>query len=448
MLAELGLIIVETGSPNLQEKGQSPMRLQIIDPEQNHTCHCCGACCKRPWRIVVEEEKIEAIEKFDWGAKYPQLAGRPLIKTDHITGKKQHVMHKDDHGACVFLNHETNKCIIHGELGAQAKPHICSQYPLNVSPAPDADRVYVRYDCPSVQAARGPKLTEQQEEIRRLVKPSRGWNREEVPFSPQRNISIEQCNLVADRMADLFNHEHAADLWERFAEAIRLAIAVERTEPGELNEALRRPEFGADVPSPELAGYASLRSSPLTPRMLLGINLWTDLFPPDSLGVRVKVRKRISMLMKLMQVMQMRGTYASRLLEMNIPLGRLDCREIVGPIPDESSDLLRRWIRSRLLLRSFAINDLTMTAGLHELILDFNAVIFMVRSQAIGTNTPPTEKMYSTALSLVEAHVASQRRLYRVLFPGWTLANLESLETAWMGLRLFCPKLPAAVNSA
>ncbi len=142
----------------------------------------------------------------------------------------------------------------------------------------------------------------------------------------------------------------------------------------------------------------------------------------------------------------MRGTYASRLLKTNIPLGRLDSQNVVAPFPAESSDLLRRWIRSRFLLRSFAINDLSMTAGLHELILDFNAVIFMARSQAADTNAPPTVEMYSTALSLVEAHVASQRRLYRVLFPGWTLANLESLDTAWTGLRLFCPKMPVEAN--
>lgn len=423
------------------------MRLQVIDPHSRFACHSCGDCCTRPWRVLVEPEKVAAIESYDWGADFPNLTGKKMITVAEVTGSKEHVLTKDEGGACIFFNHETHLCNLHSKLGMEAKPHICQQYPINVSRAPGGDRIYAHFSCPSAQADNGPKLTERAEEITRFLHQADGWKGSEVPLAQGRNISISACTSLADRTADLFAPEQAGDLWDRLGCAIRLMVAAGQAEPDTLEDALRDPNFGGDVPEVELTGYPSLRRSPLTPRTLLGINIWSDLFPEDSVGKKVGLGRRVSMLMKLLQVVQMRGTYPSRLLRINIPLSRLGDEAIVAPIPTKSEDMLRRSIRSRLTARSFAIDDLSMIAGLHAIILDFNAVQFMARALAVQTKQPPTDDMYFEALNCVSAHLTAQRRRFSLVFAGWTLGNLNSPDAAWSSLRLFHPKMAAITDN-
>ena len=424
------------------------MRLQVIDTESRFECHGCGDCCTSPWRVLIEDKKVAAIENYNWPDKYQQLAGRTLISTDEATGKDEHVLAKQDDGACIFYHHDTEKCIIHAELGMEAKPHTCQQFPLDASAAPDGDRTFAHYSCPSVRDDKGPKLIEDEENIHRLVKPTKGWDRQDVPFTQDICLTIEQSTLFADRLTDLFDTRERGDPWQRFAQAIQLAVAVGRTDAEQLDQALRDPALGTEPPDMELVGYASLRQSPLTPRTLLGINLWGDLFPDDTVGKTVGIGQRVGMIMKLLQVVRMRGTYASTILKMNISLGKLSAQSIVAPLPAESSDMLRKWIRSRLLARSFAIDELTILAGLHVLILDFDTMVMMARAQAIQTGVPPTHAMYKEALSRVVALVVAQTRSFKLIFPSWTLSNLDSPTAAWSSLRLFHPMTPTESSSS
>jgi len=418
------------------------MRLPVFDPQARFSCHHCGDCCTRPWRVVIEDERVEAIKRFDWGAKYPKLAGRTLLTRDDASGANQHVLAKDDGGACIFYNHEKKNCTLHAELGADAKPLTCRRYPFGVTAAPDGDFVFAHFACPSVQANRGERVADQSAELATVLRPTRVWTREDVPLTAQQSISIEASRLLAERCTALFEPSTTGDLWEQFARAIRLVVAVGQTDAGELHSALLRPDFGEDLPQIELSGFASLRQAPLTSRTLLGINLWTDLFPADSVGRTVSFRQRLSMVARLTQLAQMRGAYASRLLERNIPLGRIGAAELAGPVPAAAEDVLRRWFRSRFHSRSFAGQDLSICGGLHSLILDFNAVLFFARALAVDTSAPPTDEMFTRALSVTEAQIASQRRLFHAIFPAWTVTSLESPSAAWSSLRLFHPAPP------
>ncbi len=420
------------------------MRRQIIDPELRFACTNCGDCCIKPWCVPVGEGTADAIRRFDWGAKYPALADRAIVESQQSSRGTRYVLTKAADGSCIFHDHAARRCLLHAELGAEAKPHTCRQYPFLAAPAPDGDRVYALFSCEAVRVDNGPRLVDQRESIASIVTSTPGWERPDVPLTQSRAISIDACNQLADRMADQFAADTIGDLWDRFANAVGLVVAVCRGPVGDEEATIRSSGLGSDVTRPPLSGFASLQKAPLTPRILLGVNLWSDMFPPHSLGRRIPLRRRASMIMKLMQIVQFRGSYASRLLERNVPLRALDRADLVAPIPGSASELLRRWIRSCLVGRSFVVNDLSMLAGLHELILDFSAVVFMARAQAVGTGRPPTEEMYATALTRVTSHVTAQRRLYRLVFPSWMLANLESPDAAWSSLRLLHPERSTA----
>lgn len=428
--------------------GTRAMRRQIADSEIRFACTDCGDCCVKPWRVPVEEGKIQTIHDFDWGAAHPDLANRTIIQSTPSPTGTQHVLSKSDDGSCIFYDRGKRHCILHAELGFGAKPHICQQYPFMAAPAPDGDRIYALFSCPAIRLGRGPPLSDKRDAIRRIVKPTPGWQRPDVRLTQSRTIGIDACGHLSDRLADCFAVDAPGSMWDRFADALARIVAVVRTVPDEEHAALSDPDLGRNVVLPRLTGYASLREAPLTPRVLLGISLWSDFFPPDSLGRSMSFRQRMSMTMKLMQLVQFRGAYASCLLERNVSLRELDRMEIIAPVPHAAADLIRRWIRSCLVARSFSINELTMLAGLHELILDFNAVVFMARALAADTHCPPTDDMYTTALNAIVSHVSAQQRWYRVLFRFWTLANLDSPDSTWNSLRLFHPLVPTQQGTA
>ncbi|MBT9549155.1 MAG: YkgJ family cysteine cluster protein [Candidatus Sericytochromatia bacterium] len=102
-------------------------------------CLRCGQGCRTPWRVEVSQSYFET-----WG---PRLAAFFQAPLETLLEKRQEPesgskfaperfatlkKNPQDPVACVFLN-EDQLCRIHLEMGPEAKPPVCWQYPLNGS---------------------------------------------------------------------------------------------------------------------------------------------------------------------------------------------------------------------------------------------------------------------------------------------------------------------------
>lgn len=110
------------------------MRLRVIDDSVDFACGSCTACCNQPWRTLIEEDKVQAIDSHDFSA-YPQLAGVEFYQQSKQVPPGYAELAKGEGHKCLFLDTD-GLCIIHKELGMQAKPHMCQQFPFISSPTP------------------------------------------------------------------------------------------------------------------------------------------------------------------------------------------------------------------------------------------------------------------------------------------------------------------------
>ena len=428
------------------------MRPQLLDDEVRFECGSCAACCRQPWLIYVEEEKRGPIEAFDWAAKYPQLAHRAPLTQAQVNGRQVPVLAKKDSGECVFLDAD-HLCIIHKELGYQAKPAICRRFPHYAASMPDAERISANFGCPAVQAGRGPALEEKRRDILSTIPASKSVSggATDVALLVGHLIQLEAANALADRWADLFAPDTSEDLWSRFARAIRITVAAVRTEPETLRAALDDESLGDEVELPPLEPFESLAAAPLPSRLLLALNLWNDYYPPRHTGARrPPLTTRLGLVGKVMHVVRMNGAYASRYLPGNIALHRLSAPSLQAAAPPaETTSLLCRWVRAGFRQRSFRRDRLSMVAGLHQQIVDANAVYFYGRALAdrAGRDRPLAED-YRRALNMVGFGISSQKRAYQKVFRKRAMSMLESFAIAWNSLCMFHPAVPAAAHSS
>ena len=104
------------------------MQPQMFDESVRFRCECCTACCDQPWRTMIEPDKVHALDAHDFTA-YPQLAGQTLYYKDGSDSTGLYRLAKDEGTRCVFLDSD-GLCIIHKELGPEAKPSMCRQFPF------------------------------------------------------------------------------------------------------------------------------------------------------------------------------------------------------------------------------------------------------------------------------------------------------------------------------
>jgi Fe-S-cluster containining protein len=421
------------------------MRLQILDNEIRYECGSCAECCRQPWLEAIEPEKLAAIQSFDWAAKYPQLAGREPVSQALLDGRRVPVVSKKDNGECLFLD-DDNLCIIHKELGYEAKPQICRRFPHYSASMPDADRISANFGCPSVQSGQGPSMEEKREDILNTLPPSKhpAGRSTDVALMIGHLIPLEAASALADRWADLFHPNESSDLWERFARALRITIAATKAEPDSLRDALDDEQLGADLELPPLQAVDSWQAMSVQTRMLLALTLWNDYYPPGHSGTRrPTMGARLGLVGKVMHVARMKGAYASRHLPGNIAVHHLNTPRLRSArLAEKSVQLLCRWIRAKFRQRSFRRDRISMMAGLHQQIIDTNAVHFYARASAIeGGRDAPSHADYSRALKIVDFGISFQARAYSKFFKKQAMAMLESPVFAWESLCMFHPQI-------
>lgn len=114
-----------------------------IFTEQRYACQSCGKGCRTPWKIKVEEPKVELFQRSR-GYRQAQREGYvplPILDDDRQVGRREN-------GSCVFLH--DNLCEIHAEFGFQAKPSVCQLFPFLYVNTPQGKFFSVSFSCPAI----------------------------------------------------------------------------------------------------------------------------------------------------------------------------------------------------------------------------------------------------------------------------------------------------------
>ena len=136
---------------------------------QNYDCVMCGRGCESLWTIPVEDHVVERIEKHPLGLRVINENGAAFSKTE----EGGYVIHYADPSQphCGFLAPD-KLCQIHAELGMEAKPLTCQQFPFHVTETPDGIYVGVSFFCTSVRENTGRPLHQHEDWLRQLMKTS------------------------------------------------------------------------------------------------------------------------------------------------------------------------------------------------------------------------------------------------------------------------------------
>lgn len=136
------------------------------------TCTMCGSCCGGHQVGPVQDDVLRGLEPHTDALVAATRATRGLFVTMPAPRgapvDTQVMCHLRD-GSCVFLS-DDRRCIIHRDLGADAKPRPCRLFPYRFIATPDGVAVSISPECRGFAEARGGKaLADQQPELRRLL---------------------------------------------------------------------------------------------------------------------------------------------------------------------------------------------------------------------------------------------------------------------------------------
>jgi lysine-N-methylase len=141
------------------------LQLHTLPILEQWDCHHCTACCREA-TIVLNPDDLTRLHEQRWDQHLEYRGIRTVERSSWLVGKP--VLAHRPNGSCVFLT-AGGRCRIHELFGADAKPFMCRQFPLQVV-ATDRGAIatFVR-SCPSAAADRGRPLDEQLDFMRRLL---------------------------------------------------------------------------------------------------------------------------------------------------------------------------------------------------------------------------------------------------------------------------------------
>ena len=430
----------------------SEVRLQVIDPEAQFSCGGCTRCCTQPYTVIIEQSKADALTKHDFSA-YPQLAGKTLFTQSKDAPEGYAVLPKQEGTTrCQFLA-DDGLCIIHKELGAEAKPNNCLKYPFHVSPTYVDDRVSLDFGCPNVQTPTGQPLSAQGTDVVNVCPPTKipVYRDAQVDLCAGVQLPHDAFESLMERCEQAMTADNGDSIWLRFARILHLLQAVQ-AELGEspdsiatwlrdhADEVLTQP---VEAPLP----FESASAAPSPVRMMFAATLLRDVLPADA-TLNLSLIRRVMLLPKLMSLAKLTGRYDSKFLGREIDIDAMLDHELAADLEPAATALLQRYYRTRVWQRFIVGTRLSIIAGLHQHIQDLNAVLFLARAMAQHEGAERlSESHVAEGLSRVEFNIANQPRVFDQKSLTWFTGQLDNPALALESLRLMTLPGPAQLDS-
>lgn len=204
---------------------------KLILPNQGilYSCLRCGLCCKTDWLIGIDEISYKRLSQYNWASYFPQLSNNSLfvkLKFPLPSGETVTFARKSD-GACIFLTSE-NECLIHQQLGFDAKAQVCKEFPYRFVSTPKGIIVGLSFACVSVNSGIGEPLANKQEEINKILTSSLHIEEieEPLPLYGLQVLSWKEYEGIESSLISIINaNEYSLDL-ALFAGSILLNVCI------------------------------------------------------------------------------------------------------------------------------------------------------------------------------------------------------------------------------
>jgi lysine-N-methylase len=200
------------------------LNLRALPILEQWDCHQCTACC-RETTIELTADDRSKLEKQRWNER-PEFQGVQAVRRSWWLGGSTVLAHKLD-GSCVFLT-AGGRCRIHELFGADAKPLMCRQFPLQVVTTDRAALATVIRSCPSAAADRGRPLADHVAYLQRIRRdnPIGDTTAEPPPIVRGIRRSWDDFHQVADAIERLMVDERFP-LVRRLVHALRFCALLE-----------------------------------------------------------------------------------------------------------------------------------------------------------------------------------------------------------------------------
>lgn len=167
----------------------------FIPADLFYKCMNCGICCKN-WHMEISMDDYRNLTENESYCRLEKLFpdSPPILR---FPGENRAALHKVD-GTCVMFDH--NSCLIHKELGFEAKPYVCRKFPFVLSDTPDGIYVGVSFKCEAIRKNLGKPLTDYALSINRLLKetPADDAGKEIVSLTDKYGITWESYCLLEE----------------------------------------------------------------------------------------------------------------------------------------------------------------------------------------------------------------------------------------------------------
>lgn len=181
--------------------------MTLVFPQgYRYDCGSCTKCCRTVWNVHVSPRAYERITGTPLFERMRAEHGRDPVYMDEVRGEKT-ALALVKAGGCIFLGPD-RLCAVHRELGVDAKPLGCREFPFLPVPTPDGVYVGLSFYCSAVQAGDGRPIEAHAVDIEGMLGE---YRYERVGFEPialdaSRRISWTAYkaleSFAADRLAD------------------------------------------------------------------------------------------------------------------------------------------------------------------------------------------------------------------------------------------------------
>jgi hypothetical protein len=129
-----------------------PTRVRALSIHADYRCRSSGECCRSGWEIPVEPGAETRIRQGLRDGRLRGDAGWERAK-DGLPHGARAVLRVLPSGDCVFLEHgEPRLCAVHRQLGEDALPPSCRQFPRVATLTPLGVSVTLSHYCPTAAA--------------------------------------------------------------------------------------------------------------------------------------------------------------------------------------------------------------------------------------------------------------------------------------------------------
>ena len=217
--------------------------MTLIFPEGLHyDCGSCTKCCRTVWNVHVSPQAWDRIVGTPLFERMKAEHGRDPIYMDEVRGEKT-ALALVKPGGCIFLGPD-RLCAVHRELGVDAKPLGCREFPFLPVPTPDGVYVGLSFYCSAVQAGHGRPIKAHAADIEGMLGE---YRYERVGFEPIRLDASSHISWTAYKSLEDFAAARLAESPITAGWDVACAVARARRDLAPSHEGLLEDEAFADL---------------------------------------------------------------------------------------------------------------------------------------------------------------------------------------------------------